>query len=248
VEVETPKPDADGDGIPDSADNCPAAANPDQADTDADGIGDACDPCPVTADPSGYCPATIYEINEGVAPNGSKVSIANALVIASSPTTIWLAVEEGDPAWKGTRAYSGLDVDVSALASAPAQGDRISVEGISSFNSAGGSLEAEALQVDSALGESFTPYATTAAEFTEVSKEAELNDLLVSVPSLKRESHSGTAFWTMSGGISLGSQIIGELPTATYSDGQTFSSITGIAEVMEEASDLQPRSGADIVP
>jgi hypothetical protein len=36
--------DADGDGVADRDDNCPAAANPTQADTDHDGLGDACDP------------------------------------------------------------------------------------------------------------------------------------------------------------------------------------------------------------
>jgi hypothetical protein len=36
-------PDGDGDGVPDDDDNCPAAANPDQADNDGDGLGDACD-------------------------------------------------------------------------------------------------------------------------------------------------------------------------------------------------------------
>ena len=39
----SPDPDADGDGIADSADNCPDTSNPDQADSDGDGVGDACD-------------------------------------------------------------------------------------------------------------------------------------------------------------------------------------------------------------
>ncbi len=35
--------DSDGDGIPNTDDNCPFTSNPDQADTDADGFGNACD-------------------------------------------------------------------------------------------------------------------------------------------------------------------------------------------------------------
>jgi hypothetical protein len=35
--------DTDGDGVPDSTDNCPTVANTDQADADGDGIGDLCD-------------------------------------------------------------------------------------------------------------------------------------------------------------------------------------------------------------
>jgi len=38
--------DMDGDGVPDSSDNCPTVYNPDQANEDGDRFGDACDPCP----------------------------------------------------------------------------------------------------------------------------------------------------------------------------------------------------------
>jgi hypothetical protein len=41
--------DADGDGVADSGDNCPAASNPDQADADGDHHGDACDCGPLDA-------------------------------------------------------------------------------------------------------------------------------------------------------------------------------------------------------
>jgi len=40
-----PEPDADGDGVADSIDNCPFTANANQEDADGDDIGDACDRC-----------------------------------------------------------------------------------------------------------------------------------------------------------------------------------------------------------
>jgi len=54
--------DADGDGVPDAADNCPRIFNPPrpmdrgvQADTDGDGVGDLCDICPLVPN-STDCP------------------------------------------------------------------------------------------------------------------------------------------------------------------------------------------------
>jgi hypothetical protein len=41
--------DSDSDGIPDSADNCPALSNSDQIDIDIDAVGDLCDNCPTVA-------------------------------------------------------------------------------------------------------------------------------------------------------------------------------------------------------
>ncbi len=47
-----PPLDSDGDGVPDSIDNCPLVYNPDQKDTDGDGVGDACDNCPLVYNPT----------------------------------------------------------------------------------------------------------------------------------------------------------------------------------------------------
>jgi hypothetical protein len=58
--------DTDNDGVIDCQDNCPQAANPDQADTDGDGIGDACDPDidnDGVANAQDNCP-TVYNPNQ----------------------------------------------------------------------------------------------------------------------------------------------------------------------------------------
>ena len=43
--------DLDGDGIPNTSDNCPTVANSDQANNDTDALGDSCDNCPFVANP-----------------------------------------------------------------------------------------------------------------------------------------------------------------------------------------------------
>jgi hypothetical protein len=41
--------DTDGDGVPNTVDNCPDTPNPDQSDLDGDGVGDVCDSTPLGA-------------------------------------------------------------------------------------------------------------------------------------------------------------------------------------------------------
>lgn len=63
-----PTDDADGDGVLDDDDNCPARANPTQHDEDADSVGDACDNCPHVANAD---QANVGETGAGSAADGA---------------------------------------------------------------------------------------------------------------------------------------------------------------------------------
>jgi hypothetical protein len=74
-------PDTDGDGVPDFRDNCPAAANADQANNDGDAQGDVCDDDDDNdgvSDPSDGCPTQ--------AGPASNAGCPAALVTAPAPS------------------------------------------------------------------------------------------------------------------------------------------------------------------
>jgi hypothetical protein len=68
--------DQDGDGIMDSADNCPAVPNPSQADSDSDRVGDVCDNC-ATVDNSNQLDTDIDGVGDAC---DSCVNVANPRV------------------------------------------------------------------------------------------------------------------------------------------------------------------------
>ena len=85
--------DLDGDGVPDSVDDCPGndpqygLANPAQTDTDGDGLGDLCDPCPLV--PQSASDPTCQQIQSSTLDarqtwRGTKVTWRGAIALVSA--------------------------------------------------------------------------------------------------------------------------------------------------------------------
>ncbi|WP_236250343.1 PHB depolymerase family esterase [Microbulbifer sp. ALW1] len=115
-----PATDTDGDGVEDALDNCPNAANADQADNDGDGIGNACDSTPdgepVDSDGDGVndsadnCPAVAnagQEDNDGDGIGNACDSTPNGDVTCTEYTASnYSHVQAGRATTNGSYAYA----------------------------------------------------------------------------------------------------------------------------------------------
>jgi large repetitive protein len=235
----TPPPDADGDGVPDSSDNCVNAANADQADSDTDGKGDACDFCPVTSNPGIIgCPTTIYDINQGNVPSGTNIRITSALVTAkmSDGSAFWVEVDPGGPGFSGFDFF-GLEV-ASGSVTAPSPGSPVTIDGIVGTQS----LTATQVQVV-APTEPPAPASVAPASFADPSSAAKLNGAFVTISSAVTLSSQAGGDWMTSAGFTVGHRIIA-LPACQNGANITF--LHGIADIEGGNLVLLPRDPSDI--
>lgn len=83
-EIPVPPVDTDNDGVPDSQDNCPNVANPDQKDSDGNGVGDACD---VQPNPTNVSKVAMVGDLKGTAVRDAIKNINPDLVVALGDLT-----------------------------------------------------------------------------------------------------------------------------------------------------------------
>ena len=119
-------------------------------DTDGDGIPDGLDACPHDSDPDGYCPQSVYEVNDGTVGPGSRARVNGLMVTAiDRPDDLaWVGAQPGDPGYQGVK-YSALTlVDDGGIPVALAIGDRVSVSG----RTASGEFDVTSLDIKSSGG------------------------------------------------------------------------------------------------
>jgi hypothetical protein len=99
--------DIDGDGVPNTTDNCPMFSNPGQGNEDGDMLGDGCDPCPIEA------------VNPPVDPDmdGVSDSCDPRPTMPGDSITVFEGFHNGVPAnWQllGTATQSGDDINLTS--------------------------------------------------------------------------------------------------------------------------------------
>lgn len=247
--------DVDSDGVPDDVDNCRALANGDQADSDGDGKGDACDACPVVANPADApCPATIYEVKQGVYPEGTAVSLANVLVTAVGPDGFYVQAKPGDTGYAGVD-HSGLFV-YTATAPLVAEGDRVDVV-VARVNDYFGRQELSFATVTKrSSGEALpTPVVVAASDVgTGGTRAAALEGVLVQVENVEVTSVAPapgpgdvtpTNEFVVAGTLRVDDWIhlVSPLPQV----GTVYASIRGVLRLAHGHMKLEPRGAGDLV-
>ena len=247
--------DRDHDGAPNTTDNCPDQANPNQLDTDMDGKGDVCDVCPMEANPgSAGCASTIYKIKTSMVPVGAAVHVVNALVTGKGTNGFFVQTKVGDAGYLGSD-NSGIFVYTGAMAPTlmnAVVGARVTIDGaVAAFQ---GQIEIDsvtAVTVTAAGPEPLpAPVAATLAEVkTGGSRATALESVIVSIamPATVTASDAMLGEFTLTAGAD--ALVVDDYVFATTplpGTGQMFSSVRGILALRQMASKLEPRSAADL--
>ncbi|MFH2005537.1 MAG: amidohydrolase family protein [bacterium] len=248
--------DADGDGVLDVDDNCPFDSNAGQADGDNDGLGDVCDACPSYPSPGGACPATIYDIKQGVVTEGSRVLVLSALVTAvAEGMGFFLQVHPSDPGYAG-EDYSGIFVYAAGLQSFPAPGDRLDVEAtvldwygqielsgpsVLAVQSTGNALPPPVVVPPADVIQGGARQAALEAALVTV---ANVSVLAIQPPAGPGDSDPTDEF-VVTGGLKVNDYLYLVTPFPAVSD--VIASITGVLRWANNDSKLEPRDGNDIV-
>ncbi len=246
--------DGDADGVLDALDVCPGTPDPDQTDSDQDGTGDACDACPLEPNPPGVaCPVTIYSIQRGEQPTGSRVRVLDVLVTARSADGFFVQTKESDPGYDGAD-FSGIYV--FAPGHGVQVGDRVDLTGATVNDFFGRTELTEVSIVVTASGEtSPLPVVVSAADVgTGGSRAAALEGVLVEVVDVTVTDVDPTPGpgdvlpineFVVDGALRVDDAFYLATPFPSVDD--AFVAVRGVLDFSHDDSKLEPRSAGDLL-
>ncbi|MDC3981272.1 thrombospondin type 3 repeat-containing protein [Polyangium jinanense] len=256
--------DIDADGVPNGGDNCPEAANTDQADADADGHGDVCDPCAEPNFGTPVCPPkpTLIEVIRNPAhpehpAAGSTVAIKDVYVTAIRPNTgnsRGFYVQD-----TSLKPFSGIFVFTGSTAPQVQLGNRVSVTGkYEEYFGLGEITNAITTVDDPGTTLPFGPIdvaepATIATNgmFAEGYESMLVRVVNVAITVVNSDAPGDYDEFTVTGNLRVDDQITDAALNMglnnTCAVGSQFTSITGVHGYSFNNFKLMPRSKADVV-
>ncbi|MCE9670187.1 lamin tail domain-containing protein [Myxococcus stipitatus] len=251
--------DTDDDGVINALDNCPAVANPDQADSDGDGRGDACDLCPAPNTGDAPCPLSIYDVKQPGPGGGSpwvglNVSLNNVTVTGVGGTGFFVQVNPLDQGYRGPD-YSGVFVFTRvAPPSEVVPGTRVNVTALVSNYFGQLQLANPVITIASQGSTVPPPQQVTPAEVaTGGGRATPLEGVLVRVTQVQVTSiapppgggdRAPTGEFEVNGVLRINDYLT-TFPLPALGD--RFTAITGVLELRNDHSKIEPRSAEDFV-
>jgi cytosine/adenosine deaminase-related metal-dependent hydrolase len=257
--------DLDGDGIPNGIDNCPETPNPDQADRDNDGHGNACDTCGVANPGNEPCPLTISSVRNKSAGDHPKSPTVVAVegFVSARKTNDFLFIQEGTTGapWQGIYVPAGGLAGTATTGAKIGQKVRVIGKNAELFNV--DQITAAQIVVTQTTASPMTPLDVTAADVgTAGARAEEYESLLVKVGGplaiTNDNPDTGNFFeFVVTGNLRVddfiwpyhgtptpgGTQCPNPCayPPADFTNGKTFSSITGVMGFSFSNRKIYPR-------
>lgn len=252
--------DIDGDGVPNEIDNCPTLSNPNQADADSDGTGDACDPCPAANPGARGCEVTIPSVRNPAAADyfGKDGMVTLEGYVAARATTgvVYLQKEPVAAPWEGV--FVRIDGLVGSVADGIKLGQRLRVTGYRTKASDVDQILAPRVVVIDTTSATLTPLPVTAEQVAAAGAPGEpFESVLVTIPgplTVTNATPDGNGqffefvlddtlrvndeLWSKYG---LSTAETASYPPTYFSNGRSFSSVTGIMSYSFGNRKIHPR-------
>lgn len=244
--------DRDADGTPNDEDNCPELANADQADADSDGKGDVCDLCPMQSNPgTAACTFSIHDVKTGVVGEGATIALESAIVTAVGTSGFFCQM---DPTGLSSTDYTGIFVYTRSAPEA-AVGDEVTISS-ASVMLFGGEIELVSPTYTVTGTGTVAPTTAAPADVTTGGSRAEaLEGVLVTLstsvtvtddaPTPAMGETAPTYEFEVTGGLRVDDLFFRIDPFVT--EGEVFTSLTGVLALRRDNSKLHPRSIDDFV-